>query len=57
MDTTEYTDFAKASEALHAATANGSQETAIKTYQRPDDLVWVWAVTTTPRPVELEKAV
>jgi ABC-type iron transport system FetAB ATPase subunit len=48
MTTTDYTDFTEATAALHAAMAEGVNDVALKTYQRPDDLAWVWAVSVAP---------
>ncbi|WP_158005677.1 hypothetical protein [Tardiphaga robiniae] len=48
MTTTEYTNFTEATEALNAAMAEGVNDVTLKTYQRPDDLVWVWAVSVVP---------
>ncbi len=48
MNTTEYIDFAEATAALHAAMAQGTNDVSMRTYQRPEDLKWVWAVTVSP---------
>ena len=48
--TTEYTSFEEATAALGVEVARGTQNVSIKAYQRPSDLVWVWAVTSVATP-------
>lgn len=50
MTITEYTAFEAATKALQDEIAKGTQTVLMKTYQRPEDLKWVWSVSSSLTP-------